>query len=92
VLNNWRRHGQDESGIEVRYWDIDYMSSAISFDGWVELERTDFVYRYRVPIEDRLCVSLPRGWLLSKGWRKAGPISMYAVPGSMPTSKPARKR
>lgn len=90
VLNNWRRHGQDETGIEVRYWDIDYMSSAISFDGWAELEQPNFVFRYRVPVEERLCVAMPRSWLLSKGWRKVGSISMYALPGQIKPTKETR--
>jgi len=80
VLNNWRRHGEDEGwDIEIRSWDVDYLSSAPSFTGWKEL--ADRPLRYEVPPDLRLCVTPPQSWLLSVGWQKAGPISMYAVPG-----------
>jgi REP element-mobilizing transposase RayT len=81
VLNNWRRHNHDEGfcPIEHRFWDVDYMSSAVSFHGWKELEHSSF--KFNVEPELRLCVSPPQTWLLAAGWRKAGTISMYAVPG-----------
>jgi REP element-mobilizing transposase RayT len=81
VLNNWRRHDHDDihAPVDHRFWDVDYMSSAVSFPGWKELDTAPF--RYDVGPELRLCVSPPHSWLLSAGWRKAGPISMYAVPG-----------
>lgn len=81
VLNNWRRHLHDDANAPAahRFWDVDYMSSAVSFAGWKELETRPF--QYDVIPELRLCVSPPHSWLLAAGWRKAGPISMYAVPG-----------
>jgi REP element-mobilizing transposase RayT len=81
VLNNWRRHDHDDihAPVDHRFWDVDYMSSAVSFSGWKELESESF--KYTVGPELRLCVSPPHSWLLSAGWRKAGAISMYAVPG-----------
>lgn len=81
VLNNWRRHRHDDAEAfgNERFWDVDYMSSAVSFSGWKELETTRF--QYDVGPELRLCVSPPHSWLLAAGWRKAGAISMYAVPG-----------
>lgn len=80
VLNNWRRHDQDEASLEARFWDVDYFSSAVSFTGWKELEHRDF--KFPPAPDGRLCVSPPQTWLLSTGWQKAGAISMYAVPGS----------
>jgi REP element-mobilizing transposase RayT len=81
VLNNWRRHLHDDANApaEHRFWDVDYMSSAVAFPGWKELETTPF--HYDVIPELRLCVSPPQTWLLAAGWRRAGTISMYSVPG-----------
>jgi len=73
-----RRHGRDH-GIESMFWDVDYYSSGPAFDGWKELEHSPFLFQ--TPDYPRLSVSRPRTWLLSKGWRKAGPISMREVPG-----------
>lgn len=78
VLNNFRRHRRDQ-GMETMFWDVDYYSSGPTFDGWRELEDTPFLYQ--TPDYPRLSVSRPKTWLLSKGWRKAGPISMREVPG-----------
>jgi REP element-mobilizing transposase RayT len=80
VLNNWRRHQHDERNFEIRRWDIDYMSSAISFGGWKELERSGARFQHNVDPGQRLCVSPPQSWLLNVGWRLAGSISMYSVP------------
>lgn len=79
VLNNWRHHGQDEVSVDVRDWDVDYFSSAVSFGGWKELGDRRFLYT--MPDEQRLCVSVPRSWLLREGWKRAGSISMFDVPG-----------
>jgi REP element-mobilizing transposase RayT len=84
VLNNWRRHDQDEVSEAVRFWDVDYMSSAVSFGGWKELESASF--KHNIDPAERLCVARPQSWLLAAGWRKAGSISMFSVPG------PARRR
>jgi REP element-mobilizing transposase RayT len=80
VLNNWRRHQHDFRDSQMRSWDIDYMSSAISFGGWKELERADARFQYNVDPDQRLCVSPPQSWLLNVGWRAAGSISMYSIP------------
>ncbi|HEU0034798.1 MAG TPA: transposase [Kofleriaceae bacterium] len=79
VLNNWRHHNADEDWGETRFWDVDYMSSAPSFPGWHELAIKPLQYS-QLADEYRLCVSRPQTWLLSVGWRKAGPISMYSIP------------
>jgi REP element-mobilizing transposase RayT len=78
VLNNWRHHKQDE-GWDEQFWDVDYYSSAVGFDGWAELAERPFLFQ--MPPEKRLCVAPPRTWLLRTGWRKAGSISMREVPG-----------
>src|SRR4051812_6038665 len=37
VMNNWRKHGEDRSGLPST-WLVDPFSSAVSFAGWKELE------------------------------------------------------
>ena len=76
VLNNWRRHGQDR-GIASN---VDRFSSGVSFDGWKETGRTDFLKA--LPADyGALPVSRPQTWLLSIGWRRHGLISVREVPG-----------
>ncbi len=82
VLNNWRRHKQDQ-GMESMFWDVDYFSSGVSFGGWKEL--TDSLLPPVPEGYQPLPVSSPQTWLLVEGWTKAGPISMHAVPGPTPT-------
>ncbi len=79
VLNNWRRHHEDQ-GIETMFWDVDYFSSGVSFTGWKELQGTTYVPEVQVGYA-QLPVCSPRTWLLSVGWERAGTISMHAVPG-----------
>ena len=86
VLNNWRRHRQD-GGMESMFWDVDYFSSGVSFGGWRELADSPFLPAVPEGYE-RLSVSRPRTWLLEHGWRRAGTISMHAVPG--PTARGTR--
>lgn len=82
VLNNWRRHHEDDVlDRDIQGWDVDYMSSAPSFDGWRELEQRSL--QYNIAYDERLCVSRPQSWMLAEGWKRAGSISMYAVPGPM---------
>jgi REP element-mobilizing transposase RayT len=74
VLSNWRKHGEDRG----RTCMVDPYSSATRFDGWTEVATAPF----RVPKEYReLPTAPPRSWLLRKGWKKAGPISVWDVPG-----------
>jgi REP element-mobilizing transposase RayT len=80
VLNNWRRHHHDYRNEAQRGWDVDYMSSAISFAGWKELERPGARFQYNIELNQRLCVSPPQSWLLNVGWRRGGSISMYSIP------------
>src|ERR1044071_1907257 len=72
VLNNWRRHGRDK-GI---HWLVDYYSSGPSFDGWKERNLVALPAGYSL-----LPVARPRTWMLAVGWRRAGEISVYTVPG-----------
>jgi len=73
VLNNWRRHGRDVG----RPWLVDYYSSGPSFDGWKERDTVgELPAGYRP-----LLVARPRTWVLAVGWRRAGELSVRAVPG-----------
>ena len=76
VLNNWRRHQQDQD-IDTMFWDVDYFSSGPSFDGWRELAHSTFEVP---PTYEPLPVARPQTWLLAHGWRKAGTISWQQVP------------
>jgi REP element-mobilizing transposase RayT len=80
VLSNWRRHGLDR-GMETMFWDLDYYSSAPSFDGWSELDHLPHLAV--TPDYPRLSVRRPTTWLLRTGWRLAGPISMHDIPGPL---------
>jgi REP element-mobilizing transposase RayT len=79
VLNNWRRHGEDRRGA-ARAWLLDRFSSACSFAGWKELGGRAPEWTLPEGYE-ALRVSAPRSWLLSTGWKLAGPIGMREVPG-----------
>ena len=72
VLNNWRRHGRD-AGMR---WVVDYYSSGPRFECWRERGAVVVPAGYRA-----LPVARPRTWLLAVGWKRAGDISLQAVPG-----------
>jgi REP element-mobilizing transposase RayT len=80
VLNNWRRHREDERGFHERTMPLDPYSSAISFGGWAD-------YSVRVEdwpdvIEAPLPVAAPQTWLLSTGWTRANrPVRTSDTPG-----------
>jgi REP element-mobilizing transposase RayT len=74
VLNNWRRHRQDE-GVDSMFWDVDYFSSGPVFTGWDEGPQPLPSGYQPLPVRGA------RTWLLSTGWRKAGSISLRARPG-----------
>jgi REP element-mobilizing transposase RayT len=77
VLNNWRRHGEDRARPKRK---VDPYSSAVVFNGWKERDGGHYVNATpRGYIA--LSVSLPRTWLLRVGWKKAGTVSIYEVPG-----------
>jgi hypothetical protein len=73
VLLNARKHGAQQRRTFDRGW-IDPCSSGAYFDGWRELAP-------RPPPGKALCVSAPRLWLLSTGWRRYGLINTHDVPG-----------
>jgi REP element-mobilizing transposase RayT len=77
VLNNIRHHV--EGPLLAR---LDPRSSAPVFDGWKEVEA------YEIGPGDPVVAA--RGWLLTKGWRRAGGAwSIFAVPGR---KQPRRRR
>ncbi len=80
VLNNWRKHGEDRSGL-ASTWLVDPFSSGISFPDWQELEDKAVMWPLRETY-DPLVVRRPRSWLLRDGWKKHGPISARDVPTS----------
>ena len=77
VLNNWRRHREDEGGHAQRRAKVDPYSSGIAFDGWRD---------HHVPFAwpagyDPLVVARAQSWLLTEGWRRHGLVDLYEVPG-----------
>jgi REP element-mobilizing transposase RayT len=79
VLNNWRRHDEDERGLRQREEELDPYSSGSLFRGWTNFSEP--------PRYTTLKVSPPTTWLLRVGWTLASkPIHTREVPG------PLRKR
>jgi len=75
VLNNWRRHDEDESSEAAHRAVLDRYSTAIHFRGWREGV-------FAVPARfEPLPSAAPETWLLRVGWERHGPISAWAVPG-----------
>ncbi|MEO7729429.1 MAG: transposase [Kofleriaceae bacterium] len=87
VMNNWRKHSEDRSGLP-RAWLVDPFSSAVSFSDWKELEgQVPWTIRadYRP-----LVVTAPQSWLLCVGCKKHGAISCREVPGERARSTARR--
>jgi REP element-mobilizing transposase RayT len=78
VLNNWRKHREDQRGLATA-WLVDPFSSGVSFPGWKELDDRRWMWPLRATY-DPLVVYQPRSWLLREGWKCAGPISARDVP------------
>ena len=77
VLNNWRRHREDERGFHERTMILDPYSSAISFAGWADFTLGKWPDGYVA-----LPVSPPQTWLMAKGWEKSRrPIRTSDTPG-----------
>ncbi|HEX5063697.1 MAG TPA: transposase [Kofleriaceae bacterium] len=77
VLNNWRRHDEDESCERAQLATLDPYASGLSFDGWDSP-------RFAKPVDfTPLPVSEPRTWLLGVGWKKHGLIDPHEVPGPL---------
>jgi REP element-mobilizing transposase RayT len=82
VLNNWRRHREDETCERAHLASLDPYASGLSFDGWS-------IGRFAMPADyTPLPVSEPSTWLLRVGWRKHGLIDVREVPGPL-TSRQA---
>ncbi len=76
VLNNWRRHREDQRG-EAMSMPFDQFSSAWAFTGWSAQTRWK-------PSADGLPVSAPRTPLLGSDWEWYGLIDPFEVPGPLP--------
>jgi putative transposase len=80
VLNNWRKHREDEA----RTWTVDPFSTGALFAGWKEREDEGLLWTTPVTYEP-LVVYLPSSWLLREGWlRGGGRFSVYQVPSQRP--------
>jgi len=80
VLNNWRKHREDQAGA-ARSWNVDPFSTGALFDGWKEREAEHFLWKWPKTY-DPLVVYLPKTWLLREGWRKHGCVRFGEVPGA----------
>jgi REP element-mobilizing transposase RayT len=72
TLCNFRKHGETRASLR-----LDPYSSAFALPDWTpgpSIRLAD------VPAP--MPVALPRTWLLAEGWRRAGPISPWARPGT----------
>ena len=78
VLNNWRKHLEDQQGL-ASTWLVDPFSSGIMFPDWRELEDKDVMWPIRETY-DPLVVYRPGTWLLREGWKLHGSISARDVP------------
>jgi REP element-mobilizing transposase RayT len=74
VLNNWRKHRED-NGAATGNWEVDPYSSGVVFAGWSR-EPDVIVWDDHEP----LIVWEPRTWLLREGWRRHGLIDWREVP------------
>lgn len=88
VLNNWRRHREDQLGVAAS-WKIDPYSSAIGFAGWKEREGV----RFPLPVGYRRLATRPATtWLLRIGWRRHELISFLETPGPAPSATHSSRR
>lgn len=85
VMNNWRKHKEDQQGL-ARTWLVDPFSSGASFPDWQELEGRDFMWPLRETY-DPLVVRRPQSWVLREGWKRHGPISAREVPSRATNSR-----
>jgi len=79
ILNNWRKHREDQQG-PASTWLVDPFSSGILFPDWRELEDKAVMWPIRETY-DPLVVYRPGTWLLRDGWKRHGSISARDVPG-----------
>ena len=79
VLNNWRRHNEDERSAAARTATLDPYSTAIHFGSWKEAPRFAVPRGY-----EPLPAAEATTWLLRVGWQRHGLISAFEVPGRAP--------
>src|ERR1041385_3061910 len=82
VLNNWRKHREDQVGLPAT-WLIDPFSSGISFPDWQELDDKAWMWPIRETY-DPLVVRRPQSWGLREGRRLWGAMSARDVPSKRP--------
>jgi REP element-mobilizing transposase RayT len=82
VLNNWRKHREDQHGL-ASTWLIDPYSTAILFPDWKELEDKAWMWPMRETYEP-MVVRRARSWILREGWKLCGSISVRDVPSQRP--------
>jgi REP element-mobilizing transposase RayT len=87
VLNNWRRHREDNAGLAHAF--VDPYSTGVLFDGWNGLRAARFV----IPDGyEPMLVCGARSWLLTTGWRKHPLINVHETPGPLETWRSASRR
>ena len=85
VLNNWRKHREDEASAFARTWKVDPFSTGALFAGWQEREGKPLLWKTPMTYEP-LVVYLPTTWLLQKGWlRGGGRFSVHHTPSQRPS-------
>ncbi len=77
VLNNWRRHDEDEGCEAAHRASLDPYSTAVAFRGWRE-----GVFAVPAGYEPLPCAA-PQTWLLKVGWERHGRIGAFEVPGRL---------
>ncbi|MBV8755901.1 MAG: transposase [Deltaproteobacteria bacterium] len=82
VLNNWRRHDEDEGSEAAQRAALDPYSTAIAFRGWREGVFAVPAHHAAAGYEPLPCAS-PESWLLRVGWERHGRISAFDVPGPL---------
>ena len=82
VLNNWRRHDEDESCEAAHRAALDPYSTALAFRGWRERVFA-LPTRHESAGYEPLPAAAPETWLLRVGWERHGPISAFEVPGPL---------
>jgi REP element-mobilizing transposase RayT len=78
ILNNWRKHREDQYGL-ASTWLVDPFSSGVSFPDWKELEDQHLMWPIRATY-DPLLVRRPQSWLLRESWKFGGSISARDIP------------
>jgi REP element-mobilizing transposase RayT len=80
VLNNWRKHREPTAAPGAHAAAVDRYSSAVAFPGWADRAGRPFLWPRAY---EPLPVAFPVTWLLTVGWRRAGPlIATTAIPSA----------